>query len=170
MRNGPSVGRLCPKRSILAIAIGGIRTFQAAKSLGLPCISKLWWTTLSSRNTRDAHVTFSPAFSRSLLKIFQILRVDKMTGKDKPMEQQNEDFGISPEFMDRTGPLVDSQCSYTVLLQRIFDDYKGASATGKEDLTWAKDELCNESAQAEKMMLFAPKSVTLMCAKCRTRV
>ncbi len=32
----------------------------------MACTSKLWWTTLSSRNTREAHVIFNPAFSRSL--------------------------------------------------------------------------------------------------------
>ena len=34
----------------------------------LPWISKLWWTTLSSKNPRQAQVTFNPAFSRSLKK------------------------------------------------------------------------------------------------------
>ena len=47
-----------------------------------------------------------------------------MLGKDEPMEQQYEDIRISPEFMDATGPLVNTQRSYTVLFECIFDDCK----------------------------------------------
>lgn len=60
---------------------------QKAVSLALytPWISNECWTTLSSRNTLEAHVTFRPAFSRSLdIKIgVSVVRIDaRFEGRD----------------------------------------------------------------------------------------
>lgn len=136
----------------------------------LPWISKLWWTTLSSKNTREAHVIFNPAFSRSLPEKHVQRKIIQKNSEYTPMEEKNQDIWVFSEPIDGTPvcrSLVDTQASNSIFPQSHIDDwarFRYSLTTLKLSLLW------RESAHAENTMLFAPGSVILRCARCRMRV